>query len=327
MKVLFIGGTGNISSACVELSRERGHEVTVLTRGQRAFPFGPRVRALAGDRDDPALLRRAAALGFDAVVDFVAYAPAQVEAAVAAFAGRVGQYVFISSAAVYQRPSPRPVTTEDSPLGNAFWEYARLKIACEQRLGAAHGKDGFPVTIVRPSFTYGPTWIPCAVGGHDYTIVDRIRRGQPVISHGDGTSLWVMTFSSDFALGLVGLLGQPAALGQAFHITSDEVLSWDQIYRAIGRAAGRAAELVHVPCDVIAALWPERAGSLLGDKAHSVRFDNTKIRGLVPDFRPQVPFSDGVARSVAWFDADPARRTVNAETNRAIDRILTAWRQ
>jgi len=327
MRVLFLGGTGNISSACVERALELGHEVTLLTRGRSASPFGPRVRSIAGDRDDAALLRSVATARYDAVVDFVAFTPAQVDAAVGAFAGRVGQYVFISSAAVYERPPRHPVITEATPLGNPFWGYARDKIACEERLAVARRERGFPVTVVRPSFTYGPTWIPCAVGGHDYTVVDRVRRGRPLISHGDGSSLWVMTFHTDFALGLTGLLGHQGALGEAVHITSDEVLTWDRIYREIGRAAGAEAQLVHVPSDLIAALWPERAGSLLGDKAHSVVFDNGKIKRLVPDYRAMVSFREGIARCVAWFDADPARRAIDEETDRAMDRVIAAQRR
>jgi nucleoside-diphosphate-sugar epimerase len=327
VKVLFIGGTGNISVPCVEAALDAGHEVTLLTRGQRPSPFGDRVRVLKGDRDEPRALEAAAARSTDAVVDFVAYHPSQVEAALSAFSGRTGQYLFISSTAAYKKPLPHPVVTEETPLENPFWEYAREKIACEARLLRAHQDQGFPVTIVRPSYTYGETWIPTAFAGHDYTIVDRIRSGRPVLCHGDGTSLWVMTHARDFAVGLVGLLGQSQALGEAVHITSDEVLTWNRIYQLIAEAAGCEADLVHVPSDLVAAMFPERGGSLLGDKAHSVMFDNSKIRGLVPEFRPQIGFGEGVARSVAWYDADPARRVPRAETNVRIERVLAAQRR
>src|SRR5262249_52400001 len=189
------------------------------------------------------------------------------------------------------------------PRANPFWEYARQKIACEDRLLAAYREAGFPLTIVRPSYTYGETWVPSGFGGQDYTVVDRIRRGLPIVCHGDGTSLWVMTASADFARGLVGILGHQSALGEAFHITSDEVLTWDAIYQAIGGAAGREPELVHVPSDLIAALYPERGGSLLGDKASSVVFDNSKIKRFVPGFAASIPFAEGMVRSVAWYDA------------------------
>ena len=328
MRVLFLGGTGNISTACVEHALAAGHEVTVLSRGQRPSAFGSRVSTIAGQREDTALLRRTAeARRYDAVVDFLAFRREQVEAAIEAFSSLVGQYVFISSASVYRRPVVDYVITEETPRENPFWEYARQKIACEERLLLAHREQGFPSTIVRPSYTYGPTWIPSGFGGQDYTVVDRIRRGLPIVCHGDGTALWVMTSSSDFAVGLVGLLGHPAAVGEAFHITSDEVLTWDGVYRAIGRAAGREPQLVHVPSDLIAALYPERGGSLLGDKAWSVVFDNGKIKRFVPEFQTRVRFAEGMARSVAWFDADPARRAVSATANAMIDRVIAAQRR
>jgi nucleoside-diphosphate-sugar epimerase len=325
VKLLFLGGTGNISTACVEQALASGHEVTLLSRGQRPSAFGTRVRAVEGRREDTALLRRTAEAGrYDAVVDFLAFRPEQAEAAIEAFAALVGQYVFISSASVYQRPVVHYLVTEETPRENPFWEYARQKIASEERLLLAYRRQGFPVTIVRPSYTYGPTWIPSGFGGQDYTVVDRIRRGLPIVCHGDGTSLWVMTASSDFAVGLVGLLGRPDAVGEAFHITSDEVLTWDGVYGAIGRAAGREPHLVHVPSDLIAALYPERGGSLLGDKAWSVVFDNGKIKRFVPRYRPHIGFAEGMARSVAWFDADPARRAVSETANAMIDRVIAA---
>jgi nucleoside-diphosphate-sugar epimerase len=250
-----------------------------------------------------------------------------VETAVGAFAGRVGQYVFISSTSAYEKPVVRHVITEETPLRNPFWEYARQKIACEERLWRARRESAFPVTVVRPSYTYGETWIPSGFGGQDYTLVARLRAGRPIVCHGDGTSLWVMTAASDFAVGLVGLLGQEAALGEAFHITSDEVLTWQAIYRTIAEAAGAELEMVHVPSALIAALYPERGGSLLGDKAWSVVFDNTKIRRLVPAYRPRVSFAEGMKRSVDWFDGDPARRRVNAEMDGRIDRVIAAQRR
>lgn len=328
MNVLFLGGTGNISTACVELAVERGHEVTVLNRGRSPSRLRGRVRALAGDRRDGGLLRRVAEeTRFDAVVDFLGYRPEEVDAAIAAFGGRAGQYVFISTTAAYRKPVAHYLITEETPLANPFWEYARLKIACEERLWRARRDSGFPLTVVRPSYTYGPTWIPSGFGGQGYTVVARMRRGAPIVCHGDGTSLWVMTAASDFALGLVGLLGQEAALGEAFHITSDEVLTWQAIYRAIAQAAGAELEMVHVPSELIAAMFPERGGSLLGDKAWSVVFDNAKIRRFVPAYRPRVSFAEGMARSIAWFDADPARRVVDAEADRRIDRLIAAQRR
>ena len=328
MKLLFLGGTGNISTACVEEALQRGHDVTILNRGRSASVFGSRLKSVVGDRDDaPGLARAAEGLRPDAVVDFLAYRLEQVEGAVEAFMGRTGQYVFISSASAYQRPVAHYVVTEETPLANPFWDYSRQKIACEERLLRAHRERAFPVTIVRPSYTYGPTWIPSGFGGQDYTVVDRMRQSRPIVCHGDGMALWTMTAASDFATGLVGLLGHPKADGEAFHITSDEVLTWDAIYQTIARAAGCEAQIVHVPSDLIAALYPERGGSLLGDKAWSVVFDNAKIRRFVPGYQARVSFAEGMARSIAWYDADPSRRTVNEETNRRIDRVISAQRR
>jgi nucleoside-diphosphate-sugar epimerase len=328
MRLLFLGGTGNISTACVEHALEAGHDVTVLNRGRSASRVRGRVHVVTGDRDDGPFLRQVGERPrFDAVVDFLAFRPEQVEIAIEAFAGRAGQYVFISSTSAYEKPVLRHVITEETPLRNPFWEYARQKIACEERLWRARRESGFPVTVVRPSYTYGETWIPSGFGGQDYTVVDRMRRGLPIVCHGDGTSLWVMTAASDFAVGLVGLLGQEKALGEAFHITSDEVLTWQAIYRTIADAAGATLEMVHVPSALIADLYPERGGSLLGDKAWSVVFDNSKIRRVVPAYRPRVTFAEGMKRSVAWFDGDPARRVVNAEMDRRIDRVIAAQRR
>ncbi len=325
MRVLFLGGTGNISTACVEHALAQGHQVGILTRGRRPSPFGPWVEVLHGDRDDAVALAKAAEGGWDAVVDFLCYTPAQAEMAAHAFAERTAQYVFISTAAAYDKPNARLPITEDAPLANPFWEYARLKIACEELLRRAHREHGLPLTVVRPSYTYGPTWIPSGFGGQDYTVVDRMRRGLPVVCHGDGTALWVMTHASDFAAGLVGLLGQPASLGEAFHVTSDEVLSWDAIYETIARAAGVEARLVHVPSALVAALVPDRGASLLGDKAQSTVFDNAKLRRLVPGFRAKVTFAEGIARSIAWFDEEPARRAVSPVATENIERVLAAW--
>jgi nucleoside-diphosphate-sugar epimerase len=325
MRVLFLGGTGNISTACVEHALARGHQVGLLTRGQRPSPFGPWVEVFHGDRDDAGALDKAAASRWDAVVDFLAYRPEQVDLAVNAFAGKTGQYVLIGTVAAYDKPNARLPFTEDSPLANPFWEYARLKIACEERVRRAGRERSLPITIVRPSYTYGPTWIPSGFGGQDYTVVDRMRRGLPVVCHGDGTALWGMTHSSDFAVGLVGLLGRAEAIGEAFHVTTDEVLTWDAVYQTIARAAGVEAILVHVPSALIAALVPDRGASLLGDKAHSTVFDNAKVRRLVPEFQPRVMFAEGVARSIAWFDEEPSRRVVSAVANDNIERVLAAW--
>jgi nucleoside-diphosphate-sugar epimerase len=319
-----VGGTGNISGCVARLAAEAGHRVTVLTRGTRAVELPADVERIGGDAADPATLAGLANHGFDAAVDFVAFTAEDVRRDVSAFRGRVGQYVLISSATVYRRPPPHYVVTEDAPLGNPYWDYARNKIAAERAVFAAHREQGFPATVVRPSYTYGESWVPTS-SGTDYTVVHRMRRGLPVVVPGDGSSLIVLTHAEDFARGLLGLLGQPAAIGEAFHVTSDEVLSWDQVHETIARVVGVEPHLVHVPSEFIARIDPRRGASLLGDKAWSVIFDNAKLRRLVPDSRARIPFEDGVRRSIAWLEADPARQRLDA--NDGVERILAAWRR
>jgi nucleoside-diphosphate-sugar epimerase len=213
--------------------------------------------------------------------------------------------------------------TESTPLDNPVWEYSRNKIACEERLLRAYRDEKFPMTVVRPSHTYDKTLNPIHGG---YTMIDRMRKGRPVIVHGDGTSLWTLTHHKDFARGFVGLLGHNRAMGDTFHITSDEVLTWDQIYRLMGRAAGvEAPLLVHVPSDLIAAYDKDWGDGLLGDKAHSMIFDNTKIKRLVPDYVAAISFAQGAREIVAWYDSDPANRVVDEQLNQTIDRILAAY--
>jgi nucleoside-diphosphate-sugar epimerase len=324
MRVLFIGGTGTISSACTQLAVERGIELTLLNRGRsdRAVPAGAHV--LHGSIRDPASADHA--LGdrtFDVVVNWVNYTADQVEADIERFQGRTGQYVFISSASAYQKPLSGLPITESTMLDNPYWQYSRDKAACEARLVRAYREQGFPITIVRPSHTYDERMIPPEGG---YTVIDRMRRGKPVIVHGDGTSLWVLTHHRDFAVGFVGLLGNAHAIGEAYHITSDELLTWNQIHEILARAAGTTAEIVHVPSDLIAAFDPRWGAGLLGDKAHSVIFDNSKIKRLVPDFRPKIPFSRGAEEILAWYNADPARQVVDEAFDQLTDRIIAAYR-
>jgi len=328
MKVLFIGGTGNISSACVQLALEKGYETSLLNRGSRSLSFEGQVNLIKGDRNDPELLKQVAeSTYYDVVANFVGFTPEQIAKDIMAFSGKIGQYLFISSASVYQKPPNHFIITESTPLRNPFWKYSRDKIACEEKLVQAYREKGFPITIVRPSYTYGPTWIPCSVGGHGYTVVGRMRQGLPIISHGDGQSLWVMTFNADFAVGFVGLFGQDQAIGEAFHITSDEVLTWDQIYRTIAKAAGCQAEIIHIPSEFIAAVNPEWGASLLGDKAYSVVFDNSKIKRLVPEFRPKVKFAEGIARSIAWHDQDPSRQVIDPLVNQTMEHIIQLYKE
>ena len=328
MRLLFLGGTGIISTACVDLAVARGHEVHVLNRGRR--PARPGAHGHAADLADEAAVRRTLGGGaWDVVIDFLAFTVADVERDLRLFRGNVGQLVFISSASAYQKPPAHPVITESTPLANPFWEYSRNKIACEERLLAAHRDERFPAVIVRPSLTYGDTQIALALNSWErsYTAVDRLRRGLPVIVPGDGTSLWTLTHNTDFARGLVGLLGNAQALGHAFHITSDEVLSWNQVYAQLAEAAGvPRPELVHIPSDFIVACLPDEEGNLLGDKANSMVMDNAKVKRFVPDYVATTRFRDGIRRTLAWFDADPARRVVDDAMNAAHDRLVAAYR-
>lgn len=324
MKVLFIGGTGKISSACAQLAVERGIELYLLNRGQTsARPAPPAAHLLQGDfRDKRSASQALGDLTFDVVVNWIAFTPEHIELDLALFRGRTGQYIFISSASAYQTPPLNLPITESTPLHNPYWEYSRAKIACEERLVQAYRQEKFPMTIVRPSHTYDKTMLPFTEG---YTVVDRMRKGKKVIVHGDGTSLWVLTHHRDLAKGFVGLLGNNHAIGEAFHITSDELLTWNQIYEIVAGAAGAEARLVHIPSDFIAAFDPNWGAGLLGDKSHSVIFDNTKIKRAVPDFAATIPYARGAEEVIGWYDADPARQQVDGAFDQLTDRIIAAY--
>ena len=328
MKVLFIGGTGIISTACARLALDRGIDLTLLNRGRRTVPLPAGAKTLTADIDDAVAVSQALdGASFDAVVDWIAFEPKHVERDIALFRGRTRQYIFISSASAYQKPATHYLITESTPLANPYWDYAQQKIACEERLMRAYREEGFPITIVRPSLTYGDSQITLAINSwtKSYTVVDRMRRGKKVIVPGDGSSLWVITHNTDFAKGLVGLLAHEQAIGHAFHITSDEVMCWDQWYRLTAEASGVEPHLVHIPSDFIAACVPEARGGLLGDKAVSVVFDNTKIKRFVPGYCATVPYTQGIRRTIAWFDADPARRQIDDQANTLWDKLLEAY--
>src|SRR5579862_7301476 len=324
LRVLFIGGTGVISSACVtQAVADGGIELTVLNRGQSARPLPPGVRELRADVRDAAAVRDVLlGLDFDSVVDFVAFTPHHVRADVDLLRGRIGQYVFISTASAYQTPPSRLPVTESTPLRNPFWQYSRDKIACEDLLVAEYRDTGFPATIVRPSHTYDATKTVLSGG---WTSLARMLAGKPVIVHGDGTSLWTVTHNTDFARAFVPLLGHPRTYGEAFHITSDDVLTWDQIAYALGTALGVTPRIVHVPSDVIAAHDPEWGAGLLGDKTHSVVFDNAKIKSVVPGWRAVVPFERGAREIVRWYLEDPARQVVDEKLDALMDKLAVGF--
>ncbi|RXZ67388.1 NAD-dependent epimerase/dehydratase family protein [Agromyces albus] len=324
LRVLFIGGNGIISSASSALAVERGHELTLLNRGTSTLrPRIDGVRHLVGDAGDAASV--AAAIGdetFDVVANFRSFSPAQVARDIELFEGRCRQYVYISSASAYQKPVARLPITESTPLRNPYWQYSRDKIASEDLLVTAYRERGFPTTIIRPSHTYDGTSVPL-LGG--WTAIERMRRGAPVVVQGDGTSLWTMTHTRDFAVAFVGLLGNDRAIGEAFHITSDEVLTWNQITQLLARAAGTSARIVHIASESIARELPEHGPGLLGDKAHSVIFDNSKVKSLVPEYRAITPFWQGAREIAEWHDADPSRRIADPQLDAAFDRLVARF--
>ena len=323
MKTLFIGGTGTISSACVELAVARGIDLVLLNRGHGTRPLPATVPILQGDiRDKRAISQLLQDMTFDVVVNFVAFTPEHIETDLELFRGRTKQYIFISSASAYQTPPVNWPTTESTPLRNPYWAYSRAKIACEERLMRAYREEEFPVTIVRPSHTYDARSIPL---DGKYTVLDRMRVGKKVVVHGDGTSLWTLTHHRDFAKGFVPLLGNPHALGEAIHITSDEVLTWNQIVEIFANAMGVEANIVHIPSEVIAAFDPEWGAGLLGDKAHSMVFDNTKIKRLVPEYVASIPFRQGAAEIIAWYDSHPTAQKVDERLNQLIETMVAAY--
>lgn len=325
MKILFIGGTGNISLSTSRLLLSQGHELWLLNR-TGSHPDLPGAHFIRGDIHDSTTQLALAEREWDAVINWIAFTAADVERDIGLFRDKTRQYVFISSASCYQNPGPTPYITERTPLENPFWDYSRNKIAAEHTLVHAYESSGFPATIVRPSHTYS-TVIPLTIGGwQEYTAVTRMKQGKPVVVQGDGTSVWTLTHSEDFARGFVGLLGNSAAIGEDFHITSDEFLTWDTICQLTAAAAGTEAKIVHVTSDRICAMDPDYRGTLLGDKSVSAIFDNSKIKRLVPEFRAQIPYREGIKRTIAWFEADPSRQVFNAATDAFIEKLIATTR-
>jgi len=329
MKVLFIGGTGNISTAVSMLAVDSGIELFHLNRGTTHLAG---VTSLQADIHDLGSVKRVLqSHEWDCVIDWIAFQPADVERDFNLFQGKTNQFIFISSASAYQKPLLMPVITESTPLKNPFWSYSRNKIACEEVLMRHYRDEDFPVTIVRPSHTYR-TIIPATLGGSsEYTVIDRIRKGLPIVVHGDGTSLWTLTHADDFAKAFLGLMGNGNAIGEAFHITSDEALSWNRIHQLLAEAVSCEPHLVHVTSDVIADIadeegFPEVRGSLLGDKSYTVLFDNSKIKRFVPSFQAKISFAEGIKKTIEWFEADPKRMKINEKTNRLIDLIVASKR-
>ena len=319
--ILFIGGTGQISSACLKEAVGLGYHVSALNRGQSTLrPLPDDVESLHADLNDTDSMTAAlAGREFDAVADFCSFTPDRLSRNMDLLRDRIGQYIFISSASAYAKPVPSLPIRDSSPLRNPFWQYARDKIACEELLTGAYRNEGFPATIVRPSHTYDQFQVPLEGG---WTQIARLRAGKPAIIHGDGTSLWTLTYTTDFAYMFAGLLARPAAVGEAYHITGDEVLTWDAIATELAHAAGvREPALLHVASDTIARAIPEIGPGLLGDKSHSVIFDNTKIRSLRPGFAQKVPFSIGARKVIAAFESHPELQQIDPALDAAFDRL------
>ncbi len=321
---LFLGGTGRISSACVAEATSLGFAVSVLNRGRTSLRgLHGEVEPIYADlNDDRALDSALNGREFDVVADFVSFGPERLARNVDLFDGRVGQYVFISTASVYDKPVTSLPIRESTPLRNPYWQYSRDKIACEDLLVHRYREGGFPATIVRPSQTVDRFSCPI-VGG--WTQVARLRAGRPVLVHGDGTSLWTLTHATDFAYSFAGVLGHPAAIGEAFHITGDEVLTWDAITTTLAAASGvRNPILAHVASETIAARLPALGPTLLGDKSHSMVFDNSKVRALRPGFTQRTPFHVAARQIIDTFDTRPDLCPVDPDVDAAVDELIAA---
>jgi nucleoside-diphosphate-sugar epimerase len=330
MKILFIGGTGNISTDCAALLHKRGHEISVVTRGKTRVRIA--YNSIVADRKDREAMRKALnGVTADVVINFLGYELSDVETDFALFAGKVSQYVFISTAMVYAKPHRQLPLTEESPLGNPYSNYAQKKLECERWLLESRSErdaDKFPVTIIRPSHTYSRRWIPSLVSSAGYWFAARLEQGKPVFVANDGENPWTLTATTDFAVGLAGLVGNEKAVGETFHITSDEALTWNQIYAEIAAAVGVQSPVIEkIPVDFICERFPATVEFLKGDKAEPGVFDNTKIKKLFPDFKCKKPFAIGIRESVAWLRAHPELQLPNPKADALVDQIIASWRE
>lgn len=329
MKILLIGGSGTISSAVTQKLVSENHQVFVLNRGNNNDRLPSSVHVLVADmanENDVAEIIKDHF--FDAVCEFIAFHPSQIERDIRLFSEKTNQYVFISSASAYHKPSVNPYITEGTTLANPYWQYSRDKIACEEVLWNAYRQNNFPMTIVRPSHTYDERHIPLGVHGKKgfWQVIQRMLENKPVIVQGDGTSLWTLTHNTDFAEGFVGLLGNPKALGEAFHITSDESLTWNQIYQEIAKALHVPLKLYHVTSDFLSAVGKQYdfEGSLIGDKSTTVIFDNSKLKSVVPTFSAKVPFRKGVRLTLEYLEKHPECKVLDAEFDLFCDQVISA---
>lgn len=330
MKALLIGGTGTISTEISKLCIQRGWELTLLNRGRASdrVPKGAQV-CCADIHDESAVRAMLSGHFYDVVADFIAFSPEDVQRDIRLFSGKTNQYFFISSASAYQKPLSSPWITEGTPLHNPYWQYSRNKIACEEVLMRAYRETGFPITIIRPSHTYCERGVPVALHGTkgSYQVLERMRRGKKIIVPGDGTSLWTLTHSRDFAVAFVGLMGNIHALGETYQITGDERLSWDQIHRTIGHALGVEPQLIHIASDTLGATCGELIGSLTGDKSNTVLFDNTKIKRAVPEFCATTRFDQGVREALAYISAHPECQQPDPDFDAWCDQVIERYEQ
>ena len=328
-KALFIGGTGTISTAITaQLAAEGKWELTLLNRGNRSDKVPANVKVIKADiNDEAAVAKLLEGTQWDCVCDFIGFVPAHVERDWRLFRGRTKQYMYISSASAYQKPATSPFITEGTPLVNPYWEYSRNKIACENFLMEKHREEGFPVTLIRPSHTYDDRAVPLGVHGDNgsWQVLKRMLEGKPVIIHGDGTSQWTLTHNTDFAKGFIGLMGNPHALGNVFQITSDETLTWDQIYQTVADALGVELKAVHVASEFLDEVGPyDFRGGLIGDKSWTVLFDNSKLKRAVPGFQATVRFEEGVRRTIDNILAHPELQVPDPAFDAWCDRVIGA---
>lgn len=328
MKALFIGGTGTISSAITALASSLGWELTLLNRGNSNGRLPEGVETIRADiHDEASAAQKLQGRRFDVVADFIAFEPEAVERDYRLFAGRTGQYIFISSASAYQKPPVNPFITESTPLHNPYWLYSRNKAACEDALMAHYRRDGFPITIVRPSHTYSDRSVPVGLHGAkgSWQVLRRMQLGKKVIIPGDGTTLWTLTHNEDFARGFLGLMGNPHAIGQSVHITSDERVTWNQAHQAVAAALGVELKAMHVSSEFLDACSPtDLLGPLLGDKSNNAIFDNSKIKELTPGFTAAIRFDQGARRCVDYMLSHPETQVEDPDFDLWCDRVIAA---
>lgn len=328
MKALLIGGTGTISMAITKLLAETEWEVYLLNRGTQNRELPQNVHVINADiNDEKDVAKKLEGMTFDSVCEFIGFVPEQLERDFRLFNGKTNQFMYISSASAYHKPVSDYVISERTALANPYWEYSRNKIACEEFLMKMYRENGFPVTIIRPSHTYDERSVPLGVHGRNgsWQVVKRILEGKPVIIHGDGTSLWTMTHNSDFAKGFVGLMGNIHTIGEAFQITSDETLTWNQIYNSIAKALGVKLKPYHISSDFLNAVSDyDFRGSLIGDKANSVVFDNEKLKRAVPGFKATMRFDEGIRKTLKYILEHPEYQREDPEFDRWCDKVIEA---